>query len=187
MLAQKGEHAAAGSSVKRPGRLVGEHDLGPGDERSRDRDPLLLAARELGGTVAQSLLQPNPSRDLAHRRSSRTVTVQAQRQADVLGDRERGQQVEGLEDEPDPLAPQDRQPPLAQPRELGVAERHGARGGPVQPRCHVQQRALARARRTHDRGERSGREPDADAIEGDDRAVAAAMDLADLAKRDCGS
>ena len=51
-LAQEGKHAAARASVKRSGRLVGEHDLGPGDERSRDRDPLLLAARELGGTVA---------------------------------------------------------------------------------------------------------------------------------------
>ena len=50
-LAQEGEHASPGLGVKRTGRLVGEHNLGPGNERSRDRDPLLLATRELGGTM----------------------------------------------------------------------------------------------------------------------------------------
>ena len=114
-LAQEREHAAPGAGVQRSGRLVGEHDLGPGDERPGDRDPLLLAAGELGGTVAQALVEPDPRRDLAHLRAPGTAAVQAQRQADVLGDRERRHQVEGLEDEPDPLAPQDRQPPLAEP------------------------------------------------------------------------
>jgi hypothetical protein len=33
------------------GRLVGEHQLRIGDERSRDRDALLLAARELVGIL----------------------------------------------------------------------------------------------------------------------------------------
>ena len=87
--------------------------------------------------MAQALVEPDPRRDLAHVRAPRPAAVEAQRQADVLGDRERGQQVEGLEDEADPLAPQDRQPPLAEPRQVGVAERDGAGGGPVEPRRHV--------------------------------------------------
>ena len=186
-LAQQREHAAPGLRVQRSGRLVGEHHLGPGDERPGDRDALLLASGELGGTVAQALLQPDPRGDFAHLRAPRAATVQAQRQADVLGDRERRHQVEGLEDEPDPLAPQDRQPPLAEPRQVSVAERDGAGGGPVEPRRNVQERALARPRRPHDRGERPTGEPDGDPVQGDDRAIALAVDLANVAKRDRGS
>ena len=85
--------------------------------------------------MAQAFVQPDPRRDLAHLRAPRTATVQAQRQADVLGDRERGHQVEGLKDEPDPLAPEDRQPPLAQPRQVDVAERDACPrwAGPAPP------------------------------------------------------
>ena len=106
-LAQQREHLASGVGVQRSGRLVGEHDLGPGDERPGDRDPLLLAAGQLRGAVAQALVQPDPGGDLTHRRAPRPTTVQAQRQGDVLRDGERWQQVEGLEDEADPLTPQD--------------------------------------------------------------------------------
>ena len=75
-LAQEGEHATPGAGVQRTGRLVGEQHLGPGDERPRDRDPLLLAAGELGGPVAQALVQPHPRRDLAHLRAPRAAPVQ---------------------------------------------------------------------------------------------------------------
>ena len=115
-LAEQAEHLMSGTGVQRSGWLVGEYHLGPGDQGPGDRDPLLLAAGKLRGTVAQALLQPDPGGDLTHSRASRPAAVQAQRQRDVLGDGERWQQVEGLEDEPDPLTPQDRQPPLAELR-----------------------------------------------------------------------
>ena len=114
----------------------------------------------------------------------RPATVQAQRQGNVLGDGERWQQVEGLEYEPDPLAPQDRQPPLAQVRQVGIAERNAPGGGPVQPRRHVQECALARTGWPHDRGERPRGECGADAVEGDDRSFAPAIGLADIAQGD---
>ena len=43
-LAQKGEDVLPGSGVERAGGLVGEDHLGPSDERSGDRDALLLTA-----------------------------------------------------------------------------------------------------------------------------------------------
>jgi hypothetical protein len=46
-LAQEREYLVAGARVERSGRLIGEYDLGARDQRPRDRDPLLLAAREL--------------------------------------------------------------------------------------------------------------------------------------------
>ena len=186
-LAQEGEHPPPGASVQCSGRLVGEHHLWPGDERPGDRDPLLLAAGELRGPVAQALLEPDARCNLAHGRAPRAAAVQAHRQGDVLRDRERRQQIEGLEHEPDPLAPQDGQAALAQPRQVGVAERDGAGSRPVEPRCDVEERALAGARRAHDGGERPAREPDADAVEGHDGAIALAVDIADVAKGDRGS
>jgi hypothetical protein len=137
--------------------------------------------------MTEAVLEPDPSRDLADGRAPRPAAVQPQRQADVLRDGERGQQVEGLEHEPDPLAPQDGQLSLAEPRQVGVAERHRARVRPVEPCGDVEECALAGARRAHDRGERPSREIDADAIECDDGAIARAMDLADVAKADRGS
>src|SRR5437763_449506 len=88
-FAKEREDAAAGASVKRTGRLIGEHDLRSSDERPGDRDPLLLAAGELRGTVTQALLQAHTLRDLAHRRAMRAMPVQAQWQGDVLSNGER--------------------------------------------------------------------------------------------------
>ena len=66
-LAQEAEDAAPGAGVERSSWLVGEHHLGPGDERAGDRDALLLAAGQLRGAVVQALLQPDPRCDLSHR------------------------------------------------------------------------------------------------------------------------
>ena len=69
-LAQEREHAAPGAGVERSGGLVGEDHLGPCDERAGDRDALLLAAGELGGTVAQAR-SPSPTRAATSRTSER--------------------------------------------------------------------------------------------------------------------
>ena len=61
-VAQQREHLAAGARVQRAGRLVGEHDLRLGDERARDRDALLLAARQLRGPVARPVAEADAAR-----------------------------------------------------------------------------------------------------------------------------
>ena len=184
-LAQQREHLASGAGVERSGRLVGEHDLRPGDERPGDRDPLLLSAGELRGTVAQALLQPDARGDLAHRRAPRAATVEAQRQADVLSDGERGQQVEGLKDEPDPLAPQDRQPPLAQsPPARCRRARPCPEVGRSSPAATFRNVLLPEPDGPMIAVNDPAREADADAVESDDRSVAPAVDLADVAEGD---
>ena len=132
-LAQQREHAVPGGHVQRSGRLVGEQHLRPGHERPGDRDPLLLAAGKLRGPVAQAHVQPDAGGDVAHGRAPRPVAAEPQRQLDVLGDGERRQQVEGLEYEPDPLTPQDRQPPFAEVRQAGAAERDAPEVGRSSP------------------------------------------------------
>src|SRR3546814_6782408 len=51
------EHAVGGRFVEIARRLVGEHEQGAVRKRARDRDALLLAARQLARLVMQSLAQ----------------------------------------------------------------------------------------------------------------------------------
>ena len=53
-FAEQREDLVARSRVEVAGRLVGEEHRRPGDERPRDRDALLLAARELGRAGARA-------------------------------------------------------------------------------------------------------------------------------------
>ena len=57
-LGQRGEHVVGGVRVEISGRLVGQQDARRIGDRARDRDPLLLAARELRRPVRQALLEP---------------------------------------------------------------------------------------------------------------------------------
>ena len=96
------------------------------------------------GTVAQPVGQ---ARALARPRASsrgRGVPAEPHREADVLLDRQRRHQVEGLEDEPDALAAQHGQRRLRQPGEVHAAEPARALGRRVEPGGDVQERALAR-------------------------------------------
>ena len=53
--AEQRQHGRAVLLVEVSGRLVGEHDPGIVDEGPGDREPLLLAARELVGPAARDL------------------------------------------------------------------------------------------------------------------------------------
>ena len=59
-LAHDGEHLADELRIERRGRLVEEHHLRVQAERAGDRDPLLLAARELRGVVRRPVEQADP-------------------------------------------------------------------------------------------------------------------------------
>ena len=61
----------AGARVEVAGRLVGEQDRGPPDERPRDRHPLALAARELRRRVREPVRQPDGVQRLARPRPPR--------------------------------------------------------------------------------------------------------------------
>src|SRR4051812_5153481 len=63
--------ALARVRIEVSGWLVREQHRGPRDERARDRDALLLAARELARVVARSMFQP----DATHRFQRRLARV----------------------------------------------------------------------------------------------------------------
>ena len=58
--AQQLEHGRPGRVVEVAGGLVGEHQRGLVDQRPRDRQPLLLAARELGRAARGRVDEPQP-------------------------------------------------------------------------------------------------------------------------------
>ncbi len=65
---QQREDVRAGAAVEVAGRLVGEQDRRPPDERAGDRDPLALAARELRGRVRQPVREADVVERLARPR-----------------------------------------------------------------------------------------------------------------------
>ena len=135
-VAEQLEDLGARRRVEVAGRLVGEHDVGLGDERPRDRDALLLAAGELRPVGARAGRRARRSR-----RAPRTnagvglLARDREREPDVLLGVQHRQEVEELEDEADVLAPELRQ--------VGVLERRDLRAGDRRP----SPRSACRARR----------------------------------------
>ena len=71
-LVHEHHHLAGAFGVERAGGLVGPHDPRPSGERARDRDPLLLAARQLVGAVRNARRAPRARASRrARRRASR--------------------------------------------------------------------------------------------------------------------
>ena len=88
-LLQLGARPGAKLRIQVRERLVEEEDVGLADERPRERDPLPLAARELGRTPLEQLLAPGELRGasnaLAHLGSAHVADDEPE--ADVLAPR----------------------------------------------------------------------------------------------------
>ena len=159
------EHLARRLRVEVAGRLVGEHDRGPRDQRAGDRHPLLLPAGQLGGTVREPVAEPDR---VDERGEPLVVDLRAgerQRQRDVLVRGQDRDQVVGLEDEAELVAPQRGQPLVVEVRELLAVDDDRAGRRAVQPREQMHERRLAGAGGPHDRRELAGGEADRDAAQ----------------------
>ncbi len=160
---------------------------GPGDEGAGHGDALLLAAGELGRTVRQAVLQADGLDDGAPPGLVRPAAGQRERQDDVLVGRQRGQQVEALEDEADLVAAQLREPLLLEARDLGPVDPDLAAAGLVEAGEDVHEGALAGAGRPHDGREPALRDVDVDAAQGAHGGVALAVGACEVARLDDGA
>src|ERR671911_278817 len=113
--AHEGEDLSAAAGVEVAGRLVGEDHLRPPGERAGDRDPLLLPAGQLRRSMLQPETQTHGVDDGVEPAAVGLAAGEVHRERDVLAGGEHRQQVEGLEHEPDAVAPQAGQLPLRTP------------------------------------------------------------------------
>ena len=144
--AQQVEHVAAGVRVEVAGRLVGEHDAGPGDERARDRDALRLAAGQLARAVRAAVLEADRVDQRLEPLLVRLVAADPDRQQDVLLGVQDRQQVVALEDEADRAAPQQRQLAVAQLVEAGAVDLDPAARGACRARRGCASASTCRSR-----------------------------------------
>jgi len=167
---EQGDDLVARRFVEVAGGLVAEDHLRLADQRPGDAHALLLAARELRWKVPSALGQPDPGEGGLRPRAA-LVPAHApgdERRLDVLLRAERGDQVERLEDEAERAAAQRRELTLAQLRQVATVEEDLSTGRPVQGAQHLEQRRLARARRTLDGEELALGHTEVDAGEGGD-------------------
>ena len=146
------EHALGVLRVQVARRLVAQQQARMAHERTGDGGALLLAAREAGGQE----LGPIGHADAVQRGHGPVSPALAGGahvqlgQHHVLDDRAVGEQVEGLEDEADPPAAQAGPAEVVELRGVDTLEAVRARRVPVEQPEDVEQRRLARTRRSDD-------------------------------------
>src|SRR6266403_1250413 len=129
--------------------LVGEENLRLIDDRPRDGHALLLAAGEFRGLVMKTARQTEHLGYDIEAVRVETVAMNELRDGDIPLGRQRGEQIETLEDEADFVAAQFGARGVAQFSEVIPVDQDLAPGGLRQAADYVQQRSLAAARRPH--------------------------------------
>ena len=148
---QQVHHLAGGLRVEVARRLVRPHDLRIACQCAGDRHALLLTAGQFGRAVIQTRAEPDAFQRALRLRAGflRVDAREEKRQFDVLGRREDGDQVEGLEDESHRRRAVLRALRVAHLVNVVAADEHGAGVDVVEAGQAVQHRRLARARRPH--------------------------------------
>src|SRR5205085_9817297 len=108
-------------------RLVRERERRLPRGRGRDRDPLLLAARQRAGTLPGSALQIEGVERSLHRRTAASVARQPQPERDVLACAQARPEVPALEDNRDLARPVGSQLRLPESGERAAKGDHVAR------------------------------------------------------------
>ena len=146
-LAHRVPDRAPGVRVERSEGLVEQHELRPGGERPGQRDPLLLAAGELAWLAGAEPGEPDDLEQLLDPSTSARVPS-GQREADVGGHVEVGEESALLRDEADPAGIR-REGPLRS-GDAGAAEVDRAVVRPLEAGEEAEQRRLAAPARPED-------------------------------------
>lgn len=127
--------------------LVEEDELGVGDERTRERHPLLFAARELTGEILKPVAYAEEVAHLAHGRGEILFLfpVEQKRQDDVFVRGEMRDEVVELVDKRNLSPAHGGELVVAHGGELPAREHDFALGGTLDAREDVKQGGLARA------------------------------------------
>jgi len=182
-LLHERDDAVSGVVVEVGSRLIRQHELRARRKRPRHRDALFLSARELIRAFCRLVRHAHCFEQLRHARAAllrRPVLHHEQRILDVFRRREYGDQVEILEDETEIGAAEAGGGVPVERGDISVKHAQFSGGGMVEAADHVEQRALAAARRTDERDERPALDREIDAVQGRDIDVADAVGLRKL-------
>jgi len=166
-LAQQTGDLTADGGVEVGGGLVGQDDRRIVGERAGDRHPLLLPAGELLRPETEPVAEPDALQQSTGALVGGVAGAgEVARQLDVLGDGERRQQVEVLEDEAEAAGAQARQAPLGGAGDVQAADLDDTGGRPQHRPQHQQQGGLAAAGRAHEQHHLAGVDVQVDAADG---------------------
>ncbi|MBA7647584.1 hypothetical protein ES703_55357 [subsurface metagenome] len=150
------------------GRFVGDNELRFLDDSPGDGHPLALAAAQLRRPGFHLIHEIHPFQGLIHRLLSLSGghPCKQQRELHVLENVVHRQQVEGLENEPDPQPTEVRQLPVVLPAQGHVQHRDRALRRGIQPADNIEQGGLAGAGGPHQSGEFAHRHVHGDVSQG---------------------
>jgi hypothetical protein len=180
-LAEHLENGVGIFGVEVAGGLVGEDDGGAGDEGAGDSDTLLLAAGELVGAVVETALDAEHLGEVGEKGLVEIFLYGRAELGDVVGDfnvahrGERWQEVEALEDEADFGATHFGALGVGESGEVHAVDQDGAGGGAGEAAKDVEKGGLAGAGGADDGDELTGRDGEANFVEGGDFEFAGAV------------
>ena len=141
---QQIEHVAPVRAIEIAGRLVGEDQRRIVGQRARDRNALLLAARELRRIVMAAIVQPDFVEQRLRARRRIAPAGDLHRHLDVFDRGQRRHEMKELEDEADLLAAQPRQRVFIQPRDFLAADRDRAARRRIQTGDQIRAASICR-------------------------------------------
>src|SRR5262249_14929356 len=136
-------------------------------ERARDRHALLLAARQLAGSMPNAVTEADGLQDLRRAILGLALrhSLDERRHRDVLEGRELGQQVMELEDEADGLVAERRERRGARGEDVATLKPHETVRRQIERAEHVEEGRFPGARRTDDGNALAGIDVEVDAFE----------------------
>lgn len=166
--AQQLHHGVPGLGVELAGGLIGDEQGGVVGEGTGDGDPLLLAAGQLAGPLGGVVGEADEGQQQldALLALAGVRAAQPQRDADVLGRAEDGDEAEGLEDEADAVAAQGEQALLVEAGEVEAVDIDPSPVGGVLAADDVEQGGLAGSRAPLEGDELAARDLEGDAPQG---------------------
>ena len=147
------DDATARAGVQIASGFVGEQDSRVVGEGSRDRHALLLTAGQLGREMVHAIPQSHAREQLDRARGGAAFAAELEWHLHVLQRRERWNELNALEDEPNFLATKASALILGQAPEIDTVEDHRAAGGGIESGQQSEQRGLAAPGRPDDRDE----------------------------------
>ncbi|MPL92315.1 hypothetical protein SDC9_38413 [bioreactor metagenome] len=182
-IEQQRDQLGRAFGVERAGRLVGQDHLAAVDQRTRHRDPLLLAARKLVRPVIEPGAKAKLGQQLGRPRAPAGPALARidRRHLDIADRIEIAEQLIALEDEAEMLAPQPGERVGVEHADILAGKAVAAGTRPVETAQNVHQRRLARARGADDRDELARPDIEIDVAQDGDRLLAGQEGAADAA------